>query len=110
MTTSKPICGISITAALAAAALSATALAEYRCATPELLTNAELRACDLAQQDSPDALVRFVNRSKGISNLYADDYVSKADGERWELEKRAGTEDSPIAKAKGDAKDASRTE
>ena len=74
-----------------------SAHAEYRCATPEQLTNAEKQACELARQDTPDALIHFVNRTKGTYNLLADDYVSKADTERWELAKSKAPADSPAA-------------
>jgi hypothetical protein len=103
--TSKTARWILITTALAAA-LSAMAFADYRCGTPEQLTNAEVRACELAQQDSPAALIRFVNRTKAIYNLYADDYASPGDEARWELTQRRGAQDpAAIAKAKSDAKD-----
>jgi hypothetical protein len=96
---------------IVAAVLSTSAFAEYRCASPEQLTDAETRACELAQHDSPDALIHFVNQTKGIYNLYPDDYVSQADVERWDLAKRSGDEDSPaIAKAKSDSTDALKTE
>jgi hypothetical protein len=104
--TSKTVRWIALTTALPAAVLSATAFAEYRCARPEQLANAEVRACALAQQDSPDALIRFVNRTKVIYGLYAGDYVSSADVERWEGVRRGDAEDSAaIAKAKSDTRD-----
>jgi hypothetical protein len=85
--------------------------AEYRCAAPEQLTNAETRACELAQQDSPGALIRFVNRTKGSYNLYADDYVSQADVERWDRLKHDADEDSPeMAKTRSDSMDALQPE
>jgi hypothetical protein len=74
---------ISLAAALSAI-VSAVAHAEYRCATPEQLTPAEQRACELAREDTPDALVHFVNRTKGTENLIVNDYVSSADEQRWE--------------------------
>ena len=87
------------------------ASAEYRCTAPEQLTNAETRACELAQQDSPGALIRFVNRTKGSYNLVADDYVSQADVERWSQLKHDDNEDSPeVAKARGDSIDALKPE
>jgi hypothetical protein len=96
-------------AAVAAGALSAPARAEYRCTTPERLSNAETRACELAQQDTPNALIHFVNRTKGIYDLYVNDYVSKADVERWELAKHKGEADSPtVAKAGSNMNDVSK--
>ncbi len=86
---------ISAAAAVAATTLSTTAYAEYRCATPERLAHGEKRACELARQDTPEALIHFVNRTKGIYGLDVNDYVSKADVERWELAKRGGTKESP---------------
>ena len=64
----------------------ASAVAEYRCGTPGLLTLWEKRACDLARQDTPDALIRFVhsiNRIGAGLNVYA--YVSDADDRRWDV-------------------------
>jgi len=105
MRISKQASRISFAVVTVAATISMSAHAEYRCATPQQLTPEERRACELAHQDSPDRLIHFVNRTKPIYNLYANDYVSKADVERWELAKRRGGSDSPtIAKAKGEAK------
>jgi hypothetical protein len=70
-----------------------------------------MRACELARRDTPDAFIHFVNRTKGIFDLYADDYVSKADVERWETAKRAEAQNSPAgAKAKGDTQGVSRAD
>jgi hypothetical protein len=96
---------------LAATLLCATAHAEYRCATPEQLSNAEKQACELARQDTPDALIHFVNRTKGTYNLYIDDYVSKADGDRWELAKHRQSPGSPeVARAKNPVDGTSKAE
>jgi hypothetical protein len=76
----------SILATIAALAVSTAAHAEYRCSTPGLLTLWEVRACDFARQDTPDALIHFVHRINRIgAGLYIDNYVAKADGDRWEL-------------------------
>ena len=96
---------------LVTAVLAGHALAEYRCAAPEQLTNAETQACELALQDSPSALIRFVNRTKGSYNLCADDYVSQADVERWnQLKHDAGGDSPEMAKARGDSMDALKPE
>ncbi len=58
--------------------------AEYRCANPQRLSSAETRACQLARQDMPDALIHFVNRTKPIYGLYLNDYVSSRDVDRWD--------------------------
>jgi len=108
MKTSKQTYRISFAVVAVAVALSTGAHAEYRCATPQQLDTEERRACDLAPQETPDALIQFVNRTKGIYNLYVNDYVSEADVKRWELAEQKGVPDSPaIAKAKGDARDSS---
>jgi len=54
--TSKTVLRISTAVALVTAALSTTVHAEYRCATPGLLTLGEKRACELAREDTPDVL------------------------------------------------------
>jgi hypothetical protein len=88
-----------------------SAHAEYRCATPDRLSNAEMRACELARQDTPNALIHFVNRTKSIYNLYTDDYVSKADVDRWELANRMPASDSPaVAGTRSNTKDVSKAE
>jgi hypothetical protein len=66
---------------------SAAARAEYRCAKADILSSWEVRACELARRDTPDALIHFVNRTQGIFGLYANDYVSVADVQRWESAK-----------------------
>jgi hypothetical protein len=77
---------IAVSAAIATAALSSPAYAEYRCATLEQLSNVEKQACELARQDTPDALRRYIHRMNTINaGLYISDYVGKADAERWEL-------------------------
>jgi hypothetical protein len=86
---------------VAAAILSTATYAEYRCAKPEQLTAAEARACELARRDSPEALIHFVNRTKGIYGLYVNDYVSEADAKRWEeARQKASPEPVDVAKAK----------
>lgn len=103
MNTSKQTYRIAFAVAIVVGTVSTGVRAEYRCATPERLSSEEQRACELAQQDTPDALIHFVNRTKAIYHLYANDYVSKADVERWELAGRKGAPDSSaIAKAKAD--------
>jgi len=105
MKTSKPSYGIPFAVAAVTAIVSMSAHAEYRCATPERLMPEEKRACELARQETPDALIHFVNRTKSIYDLYANDYVSKADVERWELAKRMQRPNSPaVAKAKSNTK------
>lgn len=100
---SETVLRISAAAALVATVLCTTANAEYRCATPKQLSNDEMRACQLAQQDTPDALIHFVNRTKAIYDLYVDDYISEADVQRWELTKRRGSPNSPgVATTIGD--------
>ena len=93
-------------AAVATAALSPKAYAEYRCATPRQLTSAETRACELARQDSPDALIHFTRSTKGVYDLYLPDYFSEADQKRWEHGKREKASDARTgAKATLDSKD-----
>jgi len=76
----------SILALVVAMAISTSVHAEDRCSTPGSLTPWEQRACELARQDAPDALIRYVHRMNRINaGLYIDDYVGKADAERWEL-------------------------
>lgn len=67
-----------------AAMACAAAQAEYRCAKPQQLSHDETRACQLARQDIPDALIHFVNRTKPIYGLYLNDYVSSRDVDRWD--------------------------
>jgi hypothetical protein len=75
----------SILAIIVAMTISTAAHAEYRCSTPGSLTQWEQRACELARQDTPNALIHYINRMNTINGgLYIDDYVGKADSERWE--------------------------
>ena len=97
-------------AAVATMALSRTAYAEYRCATPERLSNAEKRACQLARQDSPGALIHFVRSTRGVYDLYLPYYVSEADAERWELVKRGRPDARTDAKVTVERKDASKAD
>jgi len=111
MNTSKQTYRIAFAVAIVAATASTGTSAEYRCATPERLTNEETRACELARQNTPDALIYFVNRTKAIYNLYVNEYVSKADVERWDLAKyRMVPDSSDIAKAKGETKGTSKAD
>jgi hypothetical protein len=76
----------SILALIVAMAISTSAHAEYRCSTPGSLTSWEKRACELARQDTPDALIHYIHRLDVINaGLNVDDYVGKADAERWEV-------------------------
>ena len=97
MTTSKQAYRISCAVAAVAATLAMSAHAEYRCATPQQLTRAEAGACELARQDTPDALVRFVTQTKGIDNLYLNDYVSNADVQRWDEARKGAASDQAAA-------------
>jgi hypothetical protein len=88
-------------AVLALATLtSAAARAEYRCATPGLLTYGEVRACELARRDTPDALIHYVNRTQGTYGLYVPDYVGDADAERWDTAREQKAEPTPATVAK----------
>jgi hypothetical protein len=105
--TSRPALRMSAAAALAVTALSAHA--EYRCATPGLLWLGERKACELAQQPTPDALVHFIHRTVGVYNLYIYDYVNDSDGARWEQAKRQTVPSSAaVAEAKRDTGKASK--
>jgi hypothetical protein len=86
----------SILAIIAAMAVSTAAQAEYRCSTPRLLTAWEQRACELARQDAPYALMHFfriMNRTD--EGLKIDDYVGKADAQRWELARQKTRPEAP---------------
>jgi hypothetical protein len=86
----------SILAIIVAMAVSTAAHAEDRCSTPGSLTQWEQRACELARQDTPDALVHYVHRMNTINaGLYIEDYVGKADTERWELARQKMRPESP---------------
>ena len=100
MNTLKPSSAIPLAFAAFAALASAAARAEYRCATPGLLTQGEVRACQLAREETPAALIHFVNRTKGIYGLYVNDYVSHADVERYYEVVRRKNEPVPPAVAK----------
>ncbi|HEY4037604.1 MAG TPA: hypothetical protein VGM15_02185 [Burkholderiaceae bacterium] len=86
---------ISIAVLAAGTAACATAQAEYRCATPGLLTYGEVRACELARRETPHALIHYINRTKGTYGLYVNDYVSDADVERWEVARQKAQPASP---------------
>jgi hypothetical protein len=86
----------SILAIIVAMAVSTAAHAEYRCITPESLTIWERRACALARQDTPNALIHFVHRMNTINaGLYIDNYVGRADAERWELAEEKTRPEAP---------------
>jgi hypothetical protein len=110
MRTVKQCSWIAVAVLAFATLTSAPARAEYRCATPGLLFYGEMRACELAGRDSPDALIHFVNRTKGVFGLYAPDYISQVDAQRWEMSRQQKAEPAPeaVAKAspaaKGDSK------
>lgn len=105
MRTWKESSRIPIAIAALATIASAAARGEYRCATPAQLQPAEQRACGLARQGTPDALIHFVNRTKAIYGLYVNDYVSEADVDRWERARERAEPGSPaVAKAVGATK------
>ena len=86
MNTSKMALRLSLAFALVNTAISTTAYAEYRCSTPGLLDHWEKRACELARLDTPDALRHYIHRLNMINaGMRMEDYVGKADAERWEL-------------------------
>jgi hypothetical protein len=90
----------SILAMIVAMAVSTAAHAEYRCSTPGSLTLWEVRACELARQDTPDALVQYIHRMNTINaGLNIDDYVGKADAERWELARQKMRPEPPDSAA-----------
>ena len=68
------------------AGVSVAAHAEYRCAPPS--SPQAQRACELARQDSGDALRHYVQRTSSIYGLYFYDYVKPADFDRWETARR----------------------
>jgi hypothetical protein len=73
---------------------------EYRCSTPGSLTLWEQRACELARQDTPDALIHYIQRiNKVNAGLYIYDYVGKADAERWELARQKTRPEAPNSAA-----------
>ena len=77
---------LSLAFALANTAISTAAYAEYRCSTPGLLDHWEKRACELARQDTPEALRHYIHKLNMIgAGMRMEDYVGKADAERWEL-------------------------
>jgi len=88
-----------------------TAHAEYRCSTPGLLTPWEVRACELARQDTPDALIHYVHSiNKVDAGLYIHDYVGNADAERWEQARQEARLEPPgSATANSSIKDTEKT-
>lgn len=84
--TSKMALRMSLAFALVNTAMSTTAYAEYRCSTPQLLDHWEKGACELARQDTPEALRHYIHKLNMINaGMRLEDYVGKADAERWEL-------------------------
>ena len=109
--TSRAALRMSAAAALAAAALSQAAYAEYRCAKQGLLLNGEKQACELARRASPDELVRYVHRTVGTYNLYIPDYVNDSDASRWDQAKhRVVPSSTALARAKSHAGKVSRVD
>lgn len=70
-----------------AAVVSMQAQAGYVCNAPPSL--ADKRACELAKRDSPDELLRFVQRTRSVYGLYVYDYVNEKDLDR-QLARQAG--------------------
>jgi len=77
------------------AGVSVAAHAEYRCAAPP--SPEAQRACELARQDSPDALRQYVQRTSSIYGLSFHDYARPADYDRWEAARRDGAAPSVAA-------------
>jgi len=75
-----------LTVAVVAAGVSVAAHAEYRCTSPS--SPEAQRACELARQNSADALRQFVQRTSSIYGLYFYDYVRPADVDRWQAARR----------------------
>jgi hypothetical protein len=66
------------------------------CSTPGALTPWEERACELARQDTPNELIHFIHRINMLhAGLNLDDYVGKADAERWELARQKKRLEAP---------------
>jgi hypothetical protein len=101
----------SILAMILAMGISTAAHAEYRCSTPGLLTLWEVRACELARQDTPDALIHYIHRINEVNaGLYIYDYVGSADAERWEQDgQETRLEPLGSATANSSVKDAEKT-
>jgi len=79
--------------AVTAAAICATARAEYRCDAPA--TPEDDRACALARTGSPDGLRQFIQRTQSVYGLYFYDYVREADIDRWsDSERHEGSNDN----------------
>jgi hypothetical protein len=78
---------VAFTFAAAVAGFTLAAHAEYLCKEPP--TQADRKACELARQDSPAALIHFIERTNAVYHLYLPDYVSDADAARWELARNA---------------------
>ncbi len=77
------------------AGVSVAAHAEYRCASPS--SPEAQHACELARQNSADALRQYVQRTSSIYGLYFYDYVRPADFDRWEAAARVDAAPSVAA-------------
>ena len=76
----------SILVLIVAVVISTSVRAEGRSSDAHSLTSWEQRACGLARQDTPYALIPFFRRINRIDEgLDINDYVGKAVAERWEL-------------------------
>jgi len=107
MKTSKRSYRISFAVAAVAATVSMGAHAEYRCATPAQLTNAERRACELAELDRPDQLRQFIERTSSIYGLHFYDYVSQRNVDSWDSAR--GPENAPSIRGADDRAKADRS-
>ena len=77
------------------AGVSVAAHAEYRCTSPA--SPEAQRACELAKQNSPDALRLYVQRTRSIYGMSFYDYVRPADFDRWDAARRDGAATSVAA-------------
>jgi hypothetical protein len=85
-------------ALILAAAFTASANAEYRCAPAP--TALDQRACEAAEQ-GPDALRRYVQRwDKQISSLKFSDYVDMKTSRSWETRSQAARQPDADARVK----------
>lgn len=81
----------SAAAVVAASLVSTAAVAQARCATPEL--PGERMACEKAQQ-GPEELRRFINRTRMIYLLQFSDYMSDADLDKRAAQRQAQATDT----------------
>jgi hypothetical protein len=72
---------------LAAILAPIAAHADFRCESPS--SPAERTACELAKQDTPDALIHYVRRTQSLYGLYLPEYVSATDVRRWDATRLA---------------------